>query len=1104
AANGDGIGDPQGVIEFVPSGGTFSGTGIVELSSANPAAVIHYTTDGSQPTQGSLVYNSTLNLSETTEIRAIAVVPGEEVGPVNSESYIRLGNDVANFESPLPIIILENFNGGAIPDKRASNPPAGDGGGITQVDRQAAHMTLIDRPVSGETGIADTPNISSRIGIRVRGSSSASQPAKHENYSVETWGALDEDEVDIEPFAMPADNDWVLYAPYNYDRALVRNALIYELSRRMGHYASRTQFVEVFINTNGGDLTMGDYAGVYVFMEKIKQSKERVDVEDFSVDGSTGGWMIESNRKDPLPVDGSGTPPFNFHTAGPNRILQGPYGGSSGADQGGDDIPTGYNTFLNYVEPTGYDTSQGQRDSIVGWFDSFEDALYGSDYRRPDVGYRSFLDVESFIDHYLLVNFSRSVDGLQLSTFMYRPDTYAKLHLNPVWDYDRSMDSYDGRDNSTTGMWGQQFLWFPRLFSDPEFDQNHIDRWQDLRREVLSTANINSLIDEMAAEITEPVAAANFARWNASNNRPRSGGWPAEIAHLKNWLGNRTAWIDGQYLSVPVIAENAGEVTISSTDSGTIYYTLDGSDPRLPDFPGSEIELLAEGAAGKGLIPTENLGESWKGGFEPFDESSWLTGNTGIGFDYPDYTGIDVGGMRGNVGSAYLRVPFELNGASLTSLNGLVLNLRYEDGFVAYLNGVEVASDNKPGPLNWDSTTGGVSRSDSLAVVPAEIDLSAHLGALKSGTNILAIQAMNSSVNNNDVLASPQLVGTTGSTGGPSSQAQVFTSAFDLTNATKVTARLRDGGDWSGPVDATFLLNTIPADATNLVISEIMYRPADATSSEVLAGVSDRDEFEFIELLNINSTETLHLTGVKFVEVDLLGDRQGIEFDFADADIRFLAPGERLVVVESRDAFVLRYGNSRPVAGQYSGALSNDGEQITLLASDGNLIHQFTYNDQAPWPVSADGGGGSLVLVAPFSNPDHGDPICWGGSLAGSPGGDNSIPFTGTAGVDADRDGLDALVEYALGSSDLDAASGPGLVKGETLNGEFVFSYTLSTRSSAVKATPEFSTDLVGWSSHSSGLELIERTENGDGTETFRWRPLVPAPQIFLRLNVSQ
>ena len=617
--NVGGISDPQAQVQYDPPAGTIAGTTQIELTAANPAAAIRYTLDGSDPDENSPLYAGPLSISGTTEIRVRLYVPGEEAGPINSASYVRLRNDVSDFTSPLPIVLIENFAGGAIPDKRAHNPPAGDGGGIRQVPRQPAFLAIFDRGPDGLARLSDAPATSTRMGIRVRGSSSANQPAKKENYSIEAWSAHDGEQVDITPLGMPPDNDFILYAPYNYDRALIRNAWVFENMRLMGHYAARTRFVEVFVNTEGDRLSMADFAGVFVFMEKIKQSNDRVNIDDLSPNGLTGGWLLESNRKDPLPEDGSNTQPYNFHTAGPNRFKE----------RGGDDIPTGYNTFLNFVEPTGYKTNRPQRERISRWFDTFEDALYGPDYRRPDLGFRKYLDVPSFIDHWIIVNLTRSVDGLQLSTFMSRPSTYGKLHLNPVWDYDRSIESYDGRDNPTTGMWAQQFLWYPRLFSDPEFNQRVVDRWQELRRDVLSTASIYERIDAMAAEITEPVAAANFARW-PSNNTPRSGGWPAEINHMKTWLRARAAWIDNQYLSQPEFSpaggpfDNSVTVTLDADDSGSIYYTLDGSDPRLPDLPGFDLELVAETAPARGFVPTlsnggPQLADAWKGGQEPFD-----------------------------------------------------------------------------------------------------------------------------------------------------------------------------------------------------------------------------------------------------------------------------------------------------------------------------------------------------------------------------------------------------------------------------------------------------------------------------------------------------
>ena len=147
----------------------------------------------------------------------------------------------------------------------------------------------------------------------------------------------------------------------------------------------------------------------------------------------------------------------------------------------------------------------------------------------------------------------------------------------------------------------------------------------------------------------------------------------------------------------------------------------------------------------------------------------------------------------------------------------------------------------------------------------------------------------------------------------------------------------------------------------HLRVTEIHYHPTDPTGDELAAipGVGDND-FEFIELVNTSLTQSLNLEGVQFVEQVLNNDNQGITFTFGDLT---LSPGERIVVVENIEAFELRYGTTANVAGQYSGALSNGGETITLLDATGQTIQQFAYDDVAPFPTSPDGGGASLIVV---------------------------------------------------------------------------------------------------------------------------------------------
>jgi len=916
-----GISDPQALVAFAPDGGVFTAAQTVTLSST-ATGDIRYTLDGTAPTSSSPLYTAPLHLTSSTEVRARVFKAGETGGRITAAGFIKLGADVQSFTSPLPVVVIENFNRGAIPNYRAANPPAGDGSGLRQVMRQPGSLALF-APTAGTTSLTSAPALHSRLGMRVRGSSSAgSQPALKQNLSVETWGKFDENSANIAPLGLPGESDWVLYAPYNYDRALVRNAVAFELMRRTGHWAPGTRFVEVFTNTGGGEVTMADFAGVFVLMENIKADNDRVDLKDLSDDGATGGWMVQSDRMDALHEDGRATPPWNFHAAGPNRVKQGPYGGSSGTDQGGDDVPTGYNTFINFAEPSGYETTAAQRSTIIAWFDAMENVLYGANWRDPAAGWAAWLDRETWVDHYLLANLTRNVDDLQLSTHLYRKHEGDLLHLNPPWDYDRSMDSYDSRDDSTTGHFGQTYLWYPRLFTDPCFAQAVIDRWQEMRRGSWSNAALTALIDGYAAQITAPVAAANFAKWNASNNTPRAGGWPAEITALKTWLTARANWIDSQYVAAPAFSHPGGEVTAGTNVSitapaGTIYYATGGSDPILCDAVG-------------------------------------------------------------------------------------------------------------------------------LSIAP---------------------------------------------------HALVYSSPLTVNASTIFTARVFTGTAWSGPVTVSYTIGTVPAAAGNVLISEIHYHPANPTAAENPQGLHNDADYEFVEVCNV-SAATVNLTGCQLVE--------DVQFIFPAGML--LAPGQRVVIVENTAAFRLRYGNGPVVIGEYSGNLSNAGNTLALLNAGGADIERFTFDDTAPWPVTPDGSGPSLVLEAPESLPDSSVAGNWRASFVvnGTPGSDDRPTFAAWATAnnaggmldDGDRDGLPELAEFLLGgnphTSSLDRLP-QSSIQSHTVAGVSGDYATLTFRRitdpAGVTVSAQFSADLAVWN---LPAVKVSETAHPDSTTTEVWRSATP------------
>lgn len=897
---------------FSREAGTFSNYLLLELSSPNPAAEIHLTLDGQVPTLASLKYISPIPIAGTKEVLARACEPGKAPSAVVSRTYIALANDVLNFSSNLPIVIVDSSRQGI----------------GTNFSR--ALSVVIDTGPQGRTKMTDAPDFAGRAGVKKRGRSTQSQ-AKPQ-YGFEVWDENNRDR-DAAILGMPADSDWILYAPYTYDRALINNAFVYDLSNQIGRYAVRTRFVEMYVNSNDDTVSASDYVGLYIFMEKIKRGEERVNVEKLEPWDSTeprisGGYMIKNDQPDP---GDSG-----FRTARGNPTY-------------------GDGTFC-YVDPKQVEITTAQSAWIRGYLDAFETALYGPNFADPGTGYAKYIDVDCFIDHNLLNMLAMNVDALRLSTYMYKPRN-GKLGMGPLWDFDRALDSADGRDDNPRTWHGSgdgtdylNYVWWDRLFKDANFWQKYIDRWFVLRNGSFSTANLNATIDLMANEIRE-AQARNTQKWPGQG--PRFGGFQGEIDHLKQWLQTRCEWVDSQFVTPPRIVPDGGHAPagslvslVSPYPSGVLFYTLDGSDPRPASTVTTTQEsttLVAENAPKRAFVPTGPISDAWRGG-SAFDDSAWTSGAGGVGLErqsgYEQFFSIDLKSQMSNSTSCYIRIPFTVS-ADPATFNFMTLRMRYDDGFVAYLNGIEIGRALFTGTPAWNSAAGS-NHDDAAAIIFEDFDASAQVGVLRKGQNVLAIQGMNSSATSSDLLFNAELVaGRSTSTidNGVSGAIHQYAGPFPITESCLVKARVLVSGNtyspWSGLSQATFAVGPV---AESLRISEIMYHPADPNT-------------EFIELTNIGA-QTINLGLVKFTD--------GVEFTFPSVE---LAPAEYILVVEDANAFETKYGPGLLVAGTYAGNLSNAGEQIELQDAAGQSIQSFRFEDN--WYDVTDGDGFSLTVKDP-------------------------------------------------------------------------------------------------------------------------------------------
>ena len=598
--------------------------------------------------------------------------------------------------------------------------------------------------------------------------------------------------------------------------------------------------------------------------------------------------------------------------------------------------------------------------------------------------------------------------------------------------------------------------------------ENNIARWQEL------------------AALVRPALFAESARWGDAKGsvlRTVQDHWDARnTAMVENYFPNRQAVVFNQLrahdlypeIEAPEFNRRGGVVApgfgLRFDAQATVYYTNDGSDPRLPGGainpvaqPASsateQTTLVDTGAGVRAWVPEDDrYGTAWRE--RGFDDSSWTSGTTGVGYEggsgYAGEISLDlIGAMHNENQSVYLRIPFA--GANPAEFQSLTLRMKYDDGFVAFLNGVQIAARNAPAQLSPSAGATG-SHNDQLALAFEEIDVSAHLGLLDADSNVLAIHGLNFGLGSSDFLIVPELVGISLAGG----------DTVSLGASATIRARAFDGSEWSALNEATFIVGT-PPDASNLVVSELMYHPEGTAAGA-----------EFIELMNISPHHTLDLTGMAFSD--------GIEFEFP---VSFtLAPLARTLVVRDRTAFAARYGEGFSIAGSFANGsvLDNGGERIALSSAGGGEFLAFDYDDRLPWPESPDGAGPSLVLIDPTSNPDHGNPTSWRPSThhGGKPGQGDAEPLGGDPAADLDGDGLNAFLEHALGTSDTSPGRAPLAVEA-TPDGPLTLSFPRNLGADEAQIEIQWSADLLTWTVPDD-LELIDATHGGDGIRHETWR----------------
>jgi hypothetical protein len=488
------------------SGGIFNEPILVTIETDDNEATIYYTTNGSKPgPSNDNQYTQPIMIGSTAYIRAVAVSPGKIQSEVSAATFSVTNSGLSDFSSNLPLMVIYQFDSLVSPSNRTS-----------------AYMHILNSDDRVE--LVSTPDFEGRININIRGSSSQTFPKRGFGFHI-----LEENGSNrkVSLLGMPDEHNWVLHGPYS-DKSLMRNAVAYGLSNDIGQYTPRTRFVELFMHSGNGPMNMNHYHGVYLLVERIKDAPGRIEIDRVEPHQNdfpeiTGGYIFKKDRLNP---------------------------GESG-------FRTQRGSLYAHVRPDEQTITLEQQEYLRSYVDSIERVLFNPGFNDPITGYRSFLDVESFVDYHLLTELCKEIDGFRLSTFFYK-DRQGKLILGPLWDYNLSLGNADYLQGwDPTGWYYPQISiydylngWYNRLFLDPDFRNQYNTRYRRLRQTGFSDSHIIGKVMDYF-NLLEEAQVRNFEKWPVLGRHI----WPnwyvantyeEEILWMSDWIRERLKWMDSQ------------------------------------------------------------------------------------------------------------------------------------------------------------------------------------------------------------------------------------------------------------------------------------------------------------------------------------------------------------------------------------------------------------------------------------------------------------------------------------------------------------------------------------------------------------------------------
>jgi len=374
-----------------------------------------------------------------------------------------------------------------------------------------AQVRVIDAN-EGLNTLQTESQVDTRAWIRIRGNTSREFPK--DGYLMKFVDSEGADN-NLEVLGMEADSTWVLNGPY-LDKTLMRNYMWYNLSGKIMDWAPDVRYCEVFINNK--------YQGVYVLMEQISVGEGRVEISKYDKRTKVSSYILSSDREGVNSTDTIDSFTDYAYRRGVSSF-EIKYPASRYLDE----------ELTEYIEQ---DVSD------------FEKALYSFDYTDEIYGYENHIDVQNFVDYFIINEVAGNIDAGEFSTYIYK-DVTGKFKL-AVWDFNNVCDNYPAETVTAEGFVMIEKPWYYMLCKDDKFNRKIIRRYKELRKDILSDEAVTAYIED----VQNYLGAAkdrNFKVWGDSfiwekdgfmDEKRHISSYEEAVVQYETWLFDRLHWLD--------------------------------------------------------------------------------------------------------------------------------------------------------------------------------------------------------------------------------------------------------------------------------------------------------------------------------------------------------------------------------------------------------------------------------------------------------------------------------------------------------------------------------------------------------------------------------